>query len=111
MITNTIKTIGSFENLKSKEFQKKILANPSSVILDVRTEAEFESERIPNSININVMDPSFMKNISTLDKSKTYFVYCRSGGRSGSACSILSNQGFEVYNLDGGISGWTGETC
>jgi rhodanese-related sulfurtransferase len=108
---NTIKKTGSFENLKNREFQNRILANPSSVILDVRTEAEFESGRIPNSININVMDSSFMKSISTLDKSKTYFVYCRSGGRSRSACSILSQQGFEVYNLDGGISGWTGETC
>jgi len=108
---NTIKTTGSFENLQSREFQKRILANPSSVILDVRTKAEFESKRIPNSINIDVMDTSFIESISTLDKSKTYFVYCRSGGRSGSACSIMRKQGFEVYNLDGGISGWTGKTC
>jgi rhodanese-related sulfurtransferase len=108
---NTIKTAGSYENLEGIEFQKSILANPSSILLDVRTEAEFKSKRIPNSININVMDSSFMKSISTLDKSKTYFVYCQSGGRSGSACSILSKQGFKVYNLDGGISGWTGETC
>lgn len=111
MITTTNKTTGSYENLESREFQKRILANSSSVILDVRTEAEFESERIPNSININVMDSSFMKRISTLDKSKTYFLYCRSGGRSGSACSIMSKEGYEVYNLNGGISGWTGETC
>lgn len=110
-MTNTIKTTESFENLQSSEFQKRILANPSAVIVDVRTETEFESERIPNSININVMDPSFMQNISTLDKSKTYFVYCRSGGRSGSACAMLNKQGFEVYNLEGGISCWTGETC
>ena len=108
---NIIKTAGSFETLESREFQKRILANPSSIILDVRTEAEFESERIPNSINIDVMAPSFINNISALDKSKTYFVYCRSGGRSGSACSIMTKQGFEVYNLDGGISSWTGETC
>lgn len=108
---NTINTAGAYENLESREFQKRISENPSCIILDVRTEDEFSSERIPNSININVMDPSFMKSISTLDKSKTYFVYCRSGGRSGSACSILGKQGFEVYNLDGGILGWTGGTC
>ncbi len=108
---NTVNKTGSYENLQSREFQKRISANPSSILLDVRTKAEFESKRIPNSININVMDSSFVKSISTLNKSKTYFVYCQSGGRSGSACSILSKQGFEVYNLDGGISGWTGETC
>ena len=108
---NTIKTTGSYENLESREFQKRLSSNPSAILLDVRTEAEFKSERIPNSINIDLMDTSFMKSISTLDKSKTYFVYCRSGGRSGSACSVLSKQGFEVYNLDGGISNWTGEIC
>lgn len=107
----TSKAAGSYENLESREFQKRISENRSCIILDVRTEDEFKSERIPDSININAMDPSFMKSISTLDKSKTYFVYCRSGGRSGSACAILSKQGFKVYNLAGGISDWTGETC
>jgi phage shock protein E len=111
MIMNTMNRTGSYENLTSGEFQKRILANPSSAILDVRTEAEFETERIPNSININVMDTSFLERISTLDKAKTYFVYCRSGGRSGSACSMMSKLGYTVFNLEGGISGWTGEIC
>lgn len=108
---STVNRTGSYESLKSGEFQKRIQANSSSVILDVRTEAEFEAERIPNSININVMDASFMERISTLDKTKAYFVYCRSGGRSGSASSIMSKQGYEVYNLEGGILSWTGEIC
>lgn len=111
MMINKMNRSGGYENLKSGEFQKRILENPSSVILDVRTETEFETERIPNSININVMDTSFMERISTLDKAKTYFVYCRSGGRSGSACSLMSKHGYAVYNLEGGISGWTGEIC
>ncbi len=106
---NTNKATGSFENLDSKHFQEKLLSNPSAILLDVRTEAEFDTERIPNSININVMNTSFIEKIATLDKSKTYFVYCRSGGRSGSACSILAKQGYDVYNLAGGISNWTGE--
>lgn len=108
---NSKNRTGTYENLKSEEFQERILADRSSVILDVRTEAEFETERIPNSININVMDDAFVKRISTLDKAKTYFVYCRSGGRSGSACSLMSKEGYAVYNLEGGILGWTGEIC
>ncbi len=107
---NTNKVTGSFENLDSKHFQEKLSSNPAAILLDVRTEAEFDAERIPNSININVMDVSFMDKIAALDKSKTYFVYCRSGGRSGSACSIMAKQGYDVYNLAGGISNWTGET-
>lgn len=108
---NTNKATGSFENLDSKHFQEKLSSNPAAILLDVRTEAEFDTERIPNSININVMDASFMDKIAALDKSKTYFVYCRSGGRSGSACSIMAKQGYDVYNLTGGISNWRGETC
>jgi rhodanese-related sulfurtransferase len=106
---NTSTVIGSYENLDSSRFQQKLATTSDAILLDVRTEAEFESERIPNSINMNVMDASFMEKISSLDKNKTYFVYCRSGGRSGSACSIMSKQGYEVYNLAGGISNWTGE--
>ncbi len=104
-------TTRSFESLGSKEFLEKLIATPSGVLVDVRTEEEFESERIPKSINIDVMDISFIQKISELDKNKTYFVYCRSGERSGSVCSILVKQGYDVYNLAGGISNWTGETC
>lgn len=111
MIMSTSKSTGRYENIDNTQFQEKLSSNPSAILLDVRTEAEFYSERIPNSVNINVMDSSFMDKIATLDKSKTYFVYCRSGGRSGSACSILAKQGYDVYNLAGGISNWTGETC
>ena len=108
---NVSKTKGSYENLNSLEFQKTLAENPTAVLLDVRTPDEFESGRIPESININIMDRSFLEKISTLDKSKTYFVYCRSGGRSSQACSVMASQGFEVYNLAGGIGSWRGEIC
>ena len=104
-------TTQSYQNLNSKNFQEKLSSNPAAILLDVRTEAEFEAEHIPSSVNLNVMDASFIDKIAALDKSKTYFVYCRSGGRSGSACSIMVNQGYDVYHLAGGISNWTGEVC
>lgn len=108
---NTNNKTKSFQNLYSQEFQLKLTANPKAVLLDVRTPGEFLSGRIPNAININVMDSSFTQKISTLDKNKTYFVYCRSGGRSAQACSLMASQGFEVHNLAGGIANWTGEIC
>jgi len=100
---------GAVHHLNSREFQLKQTANPKAVILDVRTPSEFLGGKIPGAININVMDVSFMQKINTLDKSKTYFVYCRSGARSNQACTIMASMGFEVYNLKQGISGWTGE--
>ncbi|MGB2761319.1 MAG: rhodanese-like domain-containing protein, partial [Maribacter stanieri] len=43
---------------------------------------------------------------------KNYYVYCRSGNRSGQACAIMKNLGFDTaYNLQGGFMNWEGETA
>lgn len=98
-----------FEDLYSTVFQQKIAETVNAVVLDVRTEEEFQSGRIPDAININVMGGTFIDKVDSLDKSKTYFVYCRSGGRSGQACGFMADRGFKVYNLAGGIMGWKGD--
>ena len=111
MITMNATKAGSHQDLYSDAFQAKLNGQPDAILLDVRTPDEFNSGKIPGAININVMDSSFIEEISSLDKSKTYFIYCLSGGRSGRACAIMANQGFDVYNLAGGISSWDGEIC
>ena len=51
-----------------------------------------------------------MAGIQSMDKSKNYYVYCRSGGRSSSACGLLESQGFaNTFNLLGGMMSWDGE--
>ena len=82
-----------------------------SVILDVRTEEEFESGYIKGALNMDIRGGAdFLTSIETLDKSKSYFVYCRSGARSGQACQLMSQMGFNaVYNLDGGVLAWEGD--
>jgi rhodanese-related sulfurtransferase len=44
-----------------------------------------------------------------MDKSKTYFLYCRSGNRSSQACRYMQESGFNTYNLVGGMLDWDGE--
>ncbi len=44
---------------------------------------------------------------SKLDKSRTYYIYCRSGKRSHGACLKMQKQGFKVYDMEGGILNWT----
>ena len=78
------------------------------VILDVRTKAEFDEGHIANAININVESNEFLSDISKLDKSKTYAVYCRSGRRSADALAKMSNEQFiSLSHLDGGVIDWT----
>ena len=82
-----------------------------SIILDVRTEEEFESGYIAGAKNLDIRGGAdFISSIEELDKSKAYFVYCRSGARSGQACQLMEQMGFEqVYNLEGGVLAWEGD--
>ena len=82
-----------------------------SIILDVRTEEEFESGYIAGAKNLDIRGGAdFISSIEELDKTKAYFVYCRSGTRSGQACQLMEKMGFEqVYNLEGGVLAWEGD--
>ena len=66
----------------------------------MRTDAEVAEGFIPNSVNIDIYKgQGFIDEIEKMDKSKTYYVYCRSGNRSGQACAIMNGLGFEkAYN-------------
>lgn len=97
-------------NLDSAEFEKRIQENNNSIILDVRTQEEYNKVRIPNSILIDIYKPDFTQKIDQLDRTKSYFVYCRSGVRSLNAMMLMLNMGFEnVFNLSTGIIDWIGE--
>ena len=53
-----------------------------------------------------------LEELEKLDKSKKYYVYCRSGKRSSQACDIMNSIGFEnTYNLEGGFMNWEGEVA
>ena len=51
----------------------------------------------------------FLSEIDSLDKSNTYFLYCRSGKRCPQACMYMYDKGFTTYNLMGGMLSWDGE--
>jgi len=100
------------KNLTQTEWTTSILEDNNTVILDVRTPDEWAEGIIENSIMINILDPqSFMLEIEKLDKNKNYYVYCRSGARSGQACQVMNSIGINVANnLSGGILEWSGKT-
>lgn len=98
-------------NLTQEDWVSQFEADENAVILDVRTEDEFNEGFIANAINIDIhRGQDFVNEIEALDKSKNYYVYCRSGMRSAKACEIMNQLGFEnAYNLTGGILDWDGE--
>ncbi len=94
------------KNLNANEFKAAIENDKDAVIIDVRTPEEEVEGVIENSINMNLMEPSFPAKIMDLDKSKNYYVFCRAGGRSATACQFMEKQGLNAYNLEGGIQAW-----
>lgn len=99
------------KNLDNKSWEKAQKNDQDSIILDVRTPEEYKEQRIPNSKLINVQNAqSFVGEVEKLDKSKSYYLYCKAGSRSAMACNIMEQMGFaDVSNLEGGITEWHGE--
>lgn len=97
--------------LHQDEWNEQRLAAANAVLLDVRTEEEFNEKHLPGAILIDIRQPqTFMDAANELAKDKAYYIYCRSGARSTQACQLLDQLGVaETVNLKGGILAWTGE--
>lgn len=99
------------EDLTKEQWKEKVKEDANGIILDVRTEEEVAEGRIPNSKNLDIYKgQEFVDELEKLDKSKNYYVYCRSGKRSVQAATLMDQMGFEkTYNLLGGYSEWDDE--
>ena len=98
-------------DLTQEEWTKKLSEDSNAVILDVRTPEEVEEGVIKDAMHIDIYTgQAFVDALQDLDKSKNYYVYCRSGNRSGQACAIMNSLGFvNAYNLQGGVLEWEGD--
>ena len=106
---STAQQEGGFKDLTVGEFEAK-MAEEGVVVLDVRTPGETAEGMIEGAKEIDFRAEDFQAQLEQLDKDATYVVYCRSGGRSASACSIMQEMGFkDVYNLVGGYQRWSAE--
>jgi rhodanese-related sulfurtransferase len=94
------------EKITAEEAKKKIDENKDVIVLDVRTQEEYESSHIEGAILIPDTDISDHAEEVLTDKSATILVYCRSGRRSALAAQNLSDLGYtSVYDF-GGIIDW-----
>jgi rhodanese-related sulfurtransferase len=90
------------------QWKSQIAEDNEGVILDVRTQDEVDEGSLENAVHIDIyLGQGFVDEVQKLDKSKNYYVYCRSGGRSAQACQVMNELGFETtYNMLGGYTEW-----
>lgn len=80
------------------------------VIMDVSTPKEFKDLHLDGAINVNLFSRFFKTRMDIMDKTKTYVVCCKVGGRSKLAQKMMRHLGFQtVYNIIGGTLLWKEE--
>ena len=96
----------ALNSITTKEL-KVLLSKENIQLMDVRTPEEIKEGTIQTAFFANYFDVDFEKVATAqLNKSKPVYLYCRSGNRSGRACKILKEKGFEVINVLGGYLQW-----
>ena len=85
----------SFKNLKKTNNIKEFIDN-NAVIIDVRSESEFNSGNIEGSVNVPLKD--LMYRVNEFKKDKKYITVCTVGMRAESAKKFFKKRGFQVVN-------------
>ena len=101
---------GRYHSITSQEAYKMISGLEEYVILDVRTESEYQKKRIPGAISIPLGEIKERVENELPDKNAMIFVHCRSGGRSTAAAKELFRLGYtNIYDFKK-ITKWPGQT-
>ena len=97
----------AYRDLDPADAQRELQSDPTLRILDVRTEPEYRSHRLPNATLIPVQE--LAGRLHELDPKANWLVHCEHGRRSLAACDILGAAGFgKLANLRGGLAYWSG---
>jgi rhodanese-related sulfurtransferase len=104
---------GTLQTVSPRQFKALLdrhRGDSDVVLLDVRTPREFADGHIAGAVLVDYYAADYVDRLKRLDRDKTYFIYCRSGRRSGKTLEILQKLGFQhVYDLATGIIGWSHE--
>ncbi len=95
------------EMVEQAELLSRIQDQSVPVILDVRSEAEYQNGHIPGAINLPYPDYQQPLEALKLQKGQEIIVYCETGGRAGKVEADMETMGFfEVRHLKGDMHGW-----
>lgn len=94
-----------YGDITIEQAKSLIESKPSLIILDVRTQEEYDSDHIEGAILIPVDE--LENRLDELSKNDELLVYCRTGNRSTNAVNILQANGFtKIFHMNDGITGW-----
>lgn len=107
-IPDNVEVVDAFPSITAQKAQSMLDKDKNIIVLDVRTPGEFHEGHIRGARLLDVtQDSTFLEGLKSLEKDRTYLVYCRSGHRSRKACALMQDNGIQdVYNLDGGYLAW-----
>lgn len=100
--TKEKQVLNNVMNISASEFEQKIQQEPG-IVIDVRTQEEYnEGHLAKTDRHLDFLNGDFEAQLDYLDKDTTYYLYCRTGNRSGKAATLMINNGFQnVYNIGG----------
>jgi rhodanese-related sulfurtransferase len=90
--------------LVTSQDAREIMARADTIILDVRTESEFNEKHIEGAVLIPVNYIEALAPVLIPDKDSTLLVYCRAGSRSATAAAALAEMGYSRVYDAGGIN-------
>ncbi len=94
-------------DISDVELLALIAERPNLLLLDVRTDREWNAGHIEGACFLDFLEDDFPAKAQALPKDRPIAVYCAAGGRSADAMAFLTQHGFkEVYNLRDGFYGW-----
>ena len=100
-----------FKHIDMKEAEKMMESDKNVVIVDVRTQEEYDRKHVLGAICVPIEDIREGKLEKLPDKNKKLMLYCWTGRRSEDAAAILTKQGYKnVYDF-GGLVDWTGQVA
>ena len=102
------------KQIKSSDIKKFIESNPKTVLLDVRTEEEWNTVGKPDTKELGIksfffsfsQEPNFLDQVEeNINNENRVLVMCAAGGRSIIAANLLANEGYNTLNVSDGFSG------
>ena len=99
-----------YVNITAKEAKEIMDTEEGYIILDVRTQEEYDEGHIPGAIQISHEEIAEKAEEVLTDKDQLILVYCRSGRRSKIAAEALAELGYTNIKEFGGIIDWPYET-